>query len=113
MSELERIDVESKLLGLSRKYPQILMVPGTVFYRKQLVRAPGFDLKFDPATGQRTLAKTSPNDRRARAIQKTRAYIVKIPGQRTPADWDLLTGTEPDTMRASTQCPRCGTSEPP
>ncbi|MBN9663516.1 MAG: hypothetical protein J0H49_35285 [Acidobacteria bacterium] len=89
MPEGERINIEEKLLGLSRKFPELLLVPGTVFYAKRLVRDAGFGLKFDPVTGLRTKAKVTDADRRARAIQKTRAYIGNIPAQRGPNDEDL------------------------
>ncbi|MEO7966326.1 MAG: hypothetical protein ABIT38_20685, partial [Gemmatimonadaceae bacterium] len=35
MSESRRLRLEQSFLGLSRKYPKILIVPGTVFYAKR------------------------------------------------------------------------------
>lgn len=90
LPEDQRLEIEEKLLGLSRKFPRILLVPGTVFYRKELVR--GIDssvLKFDSVTGQRTLLKTTNPDRRARFVQKTQHFINTVPAQRDPTDRDL------------------------
>jgi predicted amidohydrolase len=87
LTEADRIWLETQLLALSKQYPDILIVPGTIFYQKPLVRNAGSaPNKFDPATGQRTLAKTSPADRRQRTIQSTLTYISSIPHQRDAND---------------------------
>src|SRR5689334_19317157 len=87
LSEKDRLRIERKLLELSTKYPRILLVPGTIFHQKPLVRTVDSAAnKFDPATGQRTLAKTTDDDRRDRSDQKVRRYISSIPAQRNPGE---------------------------
>jgi len=90
LDEAARLQLERNLLSLSNRYPEILIVPGTVFYAKPLVRGPeSSQFRFDPATGTRTLLKTSDPDRRDRINKKVKAYIVSVPAQRSAADADL------------------------
>src|SRR5262245_48993550 len=87
LSEKDRLRIERKLIELSNKYTKILLVPGTVFYKKPLARtADSAKKKFDPTTGQRTLVKTTDDDRRDRTQQKVRRYIATIPAQRNPGE---------------------------
>lgn len=68
LDELDYYRLEQKLCALSKKYPSILIVPGTIFYKKNLIR-PADTLakyKFNEKTGRRELEKTSSSDRRAR-----------------------------------------------
>jgi predicted amidohydrolase len=88
LTEAARLRIEQDLLALSRKYPEILMVPGTVFYKKPLTRDQNSaQYKFDPVTGLRDKLKTTGADRRDRLFGKAMDAMFSIPAQRTADDW--------------------------
>jgi predicted amidohydrolase len=91
LTEDERVQFEPELFGLSAQFPDILIVPGTIFYAKPLFRtAISFQDRFDPATGTRTLPKTSDPDRRERSLNKLDTHLKTIHSTQTqndPAFW--------------------------
>lgn len=87
LNEEDRVKLEPQLLAISAKFPEILIVPGTVFYAKPLVRTQNsFQYKFDPATGTRTLLKTGNVDRRDRVRQRLGSYVASFHAGQTDAD---------------------------
>ncbi len=90
MRDDRRLTLEQQLQGLSQKYPQILIVPGTVFYHKRWKRPKVDTLKFDPRTGLRTLPKTSDRDRRERWIGQLDSYVGQVPPKRDANDRDFV-----------------------
>jgi hypothetical protein len=54
VSETMKDHIVSKLLGQSKLYPSVLMIPGTIAWAKPLQRRPGDEFKRDLATNQRT-----------------------------------------------------------
>ena len=92
MGEAMRVRLEPDLLSLSARFPEILIVPGTVFYAKSMVRtAESFQFKFDPTTGTRTLPKTKDADRRERFQQKLRTHIDTVFSLKTDDDPEFYT----------------------
>lgn len=77
LSESERLELEPRLLELSRAFPRMVMVPGTLFYAKTLVRPSGADMKFNPATGLRDLPKTGTAERREKYVRKVGAALAE------------------------------------
>jgi hypothetical protein len=61
LTETGKDFIVQSLLTVSKTYPQILLIPGTVAWKKSLIRTPGQEFKRDPQTYQRTnIAKTRP-----------------------------------------------------
>ena len=102
LAEMDYRTLERQLYSLSEKYPDILLVPGTIHYRKDLMRpkdaAAAF--KVDPKTGKRTVPKTSEGDRRVRfgfellkAAKNTNELLgneLILKGDDRPADSHLV-----------------------
>jgi len=87
LTEEQRVQLEPQLLALSAKFPEILIVPGTMFYAKPLVRTEeSFQHGFDPATGTRTRLKSPNGDRRDKALQKLDSHIKNVHSRQTEAD---------------------------
>jgi len=94
MEEDDRVQLEPQLLGLSAKFSDILIVPGTMFYAKPLIRSQNsFQFGFDPATGTRTLPKAA-NDRRLKARRKLRLHMKEVYSLRTAQDPAFYTSWE-------------------
>lgn len=52
----------AEMRTLSRKFPKVLLIPGTIAWSKSLQRAPGQEYKRDPQTNLRTnVLKTTPD----------------------------------------------------
>jgi hypothetical protein len=54
ISEADKDGIVASMLALSRRFPKVLIIPGTIAWSKSLVRAPGQEFKRDPETNQRT-----------------------------------------------------------
>ncbi|HVK08554.1 MAG TPA: hypothetical protein VM597_07225 [Gemmataceae bacterium] len=66
LDESARAHLEGILLGMSRKYCRTLIVPGTLYYQKPLLRPVGTH-KLDRRTGKIDVT-TAPKDRRDKAL---------------------------------------------
>jgi predicted amidohydrolase len=64
MTEAEKVTLEHGLLNLSKKHPKILIVPGSIYYAKPLVR-PANANKLDRAAG-RIVQTPAQKDRRTK-----------------------------------------------
>jgi hypothetical protein len=70
MDEKTRLLLERRLLELSGKYKRMLMFPGTLLYRKQLIRPDEAQFKFNKVTGLRDEKKQTPKNRRQNYVLK-------------------------------------------
>jgi predicted amidohydrolase len=77
ISEKQRMMVEQQVLEVSRKYPRMVMFPGTMFYCKDLIRPPEAGLKFNDQ-GHRAEPKTTPDNRRDRYAAKVSLVIQQL-----------------------------------
>jgi hypothetical protein len=86
LMEDERDIVIQNLLGLSRRIPQMLLVPGTIAYKKKVIRPESQKRRMDPNTGERT-GRVKEKSRYDKALWKfdnhwaavDYAYSVNIP----------------------------------
>lgn len=98
LEELHYYQVERELYGLSKKYPEILIVPGTIFYKKNSLRPqhPVAAFKVNEKTGKRDLKKTSDPDRRVRLgfeLLEAAKNTQKVLGKSAVMQGDIRTAT--------------------
>ena len=62
ISEADKDMIVNHMLSLSKSFPKLLLIPGTIAWKKSVMRAPGQEYKRDPQTYQRTtVLKTTPS----------------------------------------------------
>ncbi len=84
IEQRDKETLQAQLLKLSEQYPDIVLVPGTIAWRKPLDRPAGETLKKNPVTGLRTgIAKTT--DRRAKNVVRLGASTDHTGGLRKAA----------------------------
>lgn len=87
LSDSDRRSLEETLLAFSLEFPKILIIPGSAFYVKPLVRGnePREQLKFNPATGQRDMPKTAaPGHRKQQLLGQVNTAIAAAAVGPTP-----------------------------
>lgn len=87
MIEPSKVELESKLLGISKQYKKILIVPGSVYYCKPLIKRAGA-LKLDRQAGK-LVQTTAPKNRKEKMIANLTKAGVRDLNQMGGNDIDL------------------------